>query len=198
MISSDDSVSDSSEPNLLNTAIETSTFSIDEQHTEDLIKMSRVDNEVLETLNQVNKESKVILEIVDKNTMMDNEDSMQYEILLNAKKQTLASIAAFTYKIGLSANDTIRDINKVLNSSKKNEETDADHTLRILESIKQIITPKLDACKSSLTTESLCEPLAKWLKKPKKEKNREESEDSKPEINKMTPNQRLNKPHSRC
>ena len=88
MISSDDSVSDSSEPNLLNTAIETSTFSIDEQHTEDLLKTSSVDNEVLETLNQVNKASKVILEIVDKETKMENEDSMQYVILLNAKKQT--------------------------------------------------------------------------------------------------------------
>ena len=74
MISSDDSVSDSSEPNLLNKAIETSTFSIDEQHTEDLSITDSVDNEIPETLNQVKKASKVILEIVDKKTKMDNED----------------------------------------------------------------------------------------------------------------------------
>ncbi len=137
------------------------------EHTEKDIDKQEVVNELIQTI----RASSVILNLIkekQKEKMAENEiaEPMKYSTLMNAKKQTLSSIAEHCFKVGSSAVETIIDIDKALKLNKINNESDEDHRVRILDSIKEIVEPKLDACRITLSENSTCKPLAKWLKKP--------------------------------
>jgi hypothetical protein len=100
------------------------------EHTKEDIDKQTVKNKLIQT----NSVSRVILNIVkekqkEKMAEYDVRELMKYSTLMNAKKQTLSSIAEHCFKVGSSATETIIDIDKALKITQTSTESDQEYSV---------------------------------------------------------------------